>query len=257
MKNLKTILVTAIFILSITSIHAQINVQKNNNIGNIKLKNNQYKDLKLITGGNQGFVYAETANHGIGKKLANVALTFKSEKGGRIQKIKTNKYGNYKILLKPGRYIVTAKHPKYRYYSTTPGYSVVKSTFGTFNIPLQKLLQYPIKKQPYNIVAVFNTKTKKLIDIILLNKTHKRGIEKHPNTVMFYGKLTNSQSKLSRSNKKFSKGNSLLIYLNKKYIPSDEFIPGDMFIPGDEFILNNNKFKIVSNTKKQLKIVAL
>ena len=170
MKNLITkITITAVLcMLNMIGINAQISTPKYNKINNIKLKNNQYKDLKLITGGKQGFVYAETANHGIGKKLANVQLTFKSEKGGRIQKIKTNKYGNYKILLKPGRYIVTAKHPKYRFYSTAPGFSVVNSTFGTFNIPLQKLLQYPIKKQPYNIIAVFNTKTKKLIDIVFI-----------------------------------------------------------------------------------------
>jgi hypothetical protein len=258
MKNLKTkITITAVLCMLSIIINAQISVQKYNKINNVKLKRNQLKDLKLITGGNKGFAYAETANHGIGEKLANVELTFKSEKGGRIQKVKTNAYGNYKILLRPGRYLVTAKHPSYILFSSAPGFSVVNSKFITFNIPLQELLQYPIKKQPYNIIAVFNTKTKKLIDLVLLDKTNKRSIKKQPNTAMFYGTLSNSKSTVSRSNKKFSKGNTIVLYLNKKYIPGDQFLPGDMFISGDEFILNNTKFKVISKTPKLLKIVAL
>ncbi len=246
----KNILLVLLFTLSITSINAQIKLPKNNTVKNTTFnKTDRLKNLKLITGGNQGFVYVETANHSVGKKLANVEITFKSEKGGRIQKVKTNKYGNYKILLKPGRYIVTAKHPKYRSYSTAPGFSVVNNKYGTFNIPLQKLLQYPIKKQPYNIIVVFNTKTKKLIDIILIDKNNKRGLEKRPNTVLFYGTLTSAKNIQKNSHKKFTKGSSIIVYLNKKYLS------GDQFLPGDQFTLFNTKFKIVSNTKGQLKML--
>lgn len=93
--------------------------------------------------------------------------------------------------------------------------------------------------------------------MFLLDKTHKRSIEKHPNTAMFYGKLNNSQSKLNRRNKKFSKGNSIEVFLEKQYLPGDQFIPSDQFIPGDQFIFLNTKFKILKKTKNLLKIVAL
>jgi len=253
-KKLQITITALLFLLSI-NINAQITLPKNNKISNVKLKNNQYKDLKFITGGNQGFVYAETANHGVGKKLANVELTFKSEKGGRIQKIKTNKYGNYKIRLQPGRYIVTVKHASYKSYSTAPGFSVVNSKFGTFNIPLQKLLKYPIKNKGYNIIAVFNTKTKKMIDIVLLDKNNKQGIKKRPNTTMFYGKLTNAKKQIA--GKSFYKGNTIEVFLGKKYILSDAFITGDQFLPGDAFTLNNTKFKILKKSKEVLKMVVL
>lgn len=57
---------------------------------------------------------------------------------------------------------------------------------------------------------------------------------------MFYSK-SNGEMNL----KNISKGTTIEINLEKQ------------FIPGDQFILNNIKFKVVSKTKKMLKIVAL
>ncbi len=136
-----------LFILTVSSINAQFTPQKNNTIKNVELKNNQYKDLKFITSGKQGYVYQETANGGVGKKIPNAEIIFKSEDGRTTQKIITDNYGRYKILLKPARYIVTIKHKGYIYYSTASGFSVVNKKIGTFNIPLKKLLKYPIKRK--------------------------------------------------------------------------------------------------------------
>ncbi len=142
MKNLKTktTLVIALFALSIFSINAQINLPKNNTVKNLELKKNQYKDLKLITGGNQGFVYQETANGGVGKKIPNAEIIFTSK--GRTQKIKTNSYGRYKIYLQPGKYMVTVKHAGYKAYTTAPGFTVIGKKFSTFNIPLKRDRRY-------------------------------------------------------------------------------------------------------------------
>jgi len=129
------------------SISAQINLPKNNNIGNVKLKNNQYKDLKFFADGKQGFVYQDG---NVGKKTPNAEIIFTSEDGTHTQKIKTNGYGRYKIRLKPTRYIVTVKYKSYKPYSTASGFSVVTKKFGTFNIPLKRVLKYPIKRKISN-----------------------------------------------------------------------------------------------------------
>ena len=167
MNNLKTKirLVIAVFMLSVFGVNAQLTPLKNNTVKNSELKNKQFKDLKLITGGNQGYVYFKTKSNKI-KKIPNAEIIFKSEDGTSTQKIKTDSYGNYKIKLKSARYVVTIKHKGYTSYSTAPGFSVINKNFGTFNIPLKKLLKYPLGKKPNNIIAVFNTKTKKLIDVI-------------------------------------------------------------------------------------------
>ena len=249
MKTQITILVL-LFTLNTIYVNAQINASKNNTIKNIKFnKKDKFKNLKLITGGNRGFVYQED---NLKKRLSNAEIIFKSEDGKRTHKVKTDKYGNYKILLKPGRYLVTVKHSGYKNYSTAPGYSVVNSKYGTFNIPL--------KRQTHNIVAVFNNKTKKIIDVVLLNKKNKRGLAKRKNTTLFYGKINGKIN---------AKGTTLNINLEKQFVLGDQFLPGDMFIPGDLFIpgdqfvpgdqfkIHNTEFKVLKKSKTTLKIIVL
>jgi len=146
MKNLKTKtpFVVILFILSVLSVSAQIAFPKNNTIENIELKKNQFKNYKLITGGNQGFVYQDGT---IDKKIPNAEIIFTSEDGIHTQKVITNSYGRYKIQLKPARYMVTVKHKGYKAYSTAPGFSVINEKIGTFIIPLKKLSKFPIKRK--------------------------------------------------------------------------------------------------------------
>ena len=215
------------------------------------------KNLRYVASGNQGYVYEETSNGGIGKKIPNAHIAFKNVKNSVVHYAHTNKYGNYKIALLPGKYIVRITHKGYKLYTTAPGFSIIYNNYKTFNIPLQrKFLEYPIKNNDYNIITVFNTKTKKLIDVVLLDKNKKPKLKKRSNTAMFYGKITGSKI-VKNSFEKLSKGNSLIVFLNKKYLPGDQFIPGDQFLPGDQFILNNTKLKVVSNIKKVLKMVVL
>lgn len=138
MKSLKTktTLVIALFMLSIISINAQITLSKTTTVKNIELKEGQYNDLKLITGGNQGFVYQDG---NIDEKISNAEMIFKSEDGAHTQKVTTNSYGRYKILLKPARYMVSIKHKGYKSYSTAPRFTVINEKFSTFIIPLKKL----------------------------------------------------------------------------------------------------------------------
>ena len=78
----KITFLTLLFIFSITNIYAQISLPKSKNIGNIKLKNNQYKDLKLITENNQGYVFEETAvSKDIDNRIPNTETISKEEAG--------------------------------------------------------------------------------------------------------------------------------------------------------------------------------
>ena len=133
-----------------------------------------------------------------------------------------------------------------------PGFTVVDEKFSTFNIPLKKLLKYPLRKQTNNVIAVFNRKTGELIDVLELTSKNKRALQKRTNTVLFYGK---SSSKITA--KKIAKGTTLNINLEKEFIPGDEFILRDQFVLGDQFLLHNTNFKVASKTEKELNIIAL
>ncbi len=292
-----------LFMVSIISVHAQINVPNKTTIKNTQIKNNlkpnltyslkpidgiigqrldgryqiywvnndgEYccaktlkeavntypkKNLKYVTSGNRGFVYEETANGSIGKKISNVHIAFKNIKNNVTHYAHTNKYGNYKIALLSGKYIVSIQQKGYKNYTTAPSVTVIQNKLRKYNIPLQKLKKQPFKKYTKRIVAVFNTKTNKLIDIVLVNKNPKKEFEKRPNTATFYGTLTSTQNIQKNTRKKYAKGSSIIVYLNKKYLPGDAFTPSNEFLPGDAFTLFNTKFKIVSNTKDQLKMV--
>ncbi len=147
-----------------------------------------------------------------------------------------------KIALLPGKYVVTIKHKGYKSYSTAPGFSIVTDKFETFNIPLKGLLKYPIKTKRITIIAVFDTKTKRLIDMVLDTKKNKKVLEKRKNVLLFYGK---------RDHEKLAKGSLVQVFLEK------QFVPGDQFISGDQFNLKGSKYKVVSSTKKELQLVKL
>jgi len=222
----------------------------------IKEALNSNKKLIVATGGNQGFVYQETANGGVGKKISDAHIAFRRQNSTVAHYAHTNKYGRYKMGLLPGKYIVSIKHKGYKSYTTAPGFTVINKKFATFIIPLKKISKYPIKTN--NIIASFNRKTGKLIDVVVLNKKNKQLLGRRKDAILFYGK---SNRKIGLKN--ISKGTTIEVDLEKQFVPGDQFVlgdqfvPGDQFIPGDEFIMSNTKFKVISKTKKLLKIVAL
>ena len=250
MKTQITILVL-LFTLNTIYVNAQINTPKNNTVKNIKFnKTDKLKNLKLITGGNRGFVYQEG---NLNKKIPNAEITFKSEDGKITKKIKTDSYGNYKITLKPGRYVVTVTHYKYTFYTTVSGFVVVNDKFGTFNIPLKRPL---IKNN--EIVSVFDSKTKKLKKHIRHEKisNYKKN---DPNSIFIYTTL----QKL--------KGGPLtmILHLDKQYIPRNKsrlnpsktptktkpFVPNHKFMKGDFFEFNNQRYKVLSSNIKEIKLL--
>jgi len=104
------------------------------------------RNLKYATGGNQGFVYQETANSGIGKRIPNAKIAFKNANSTVVHFVHADKNGNYKIGLLPGKYLVTIKRKGYKSYSTAPGFTVINKKFSTFNFPLQKISKVFYKK---------------------------------------------------------------------------------------------------------------
>lgn len=97
------------------------------------------KNLKYVTGGRYGFVFAETANGDIGNKIADAHIAFRKQNSTITHYAHTSKAGHYRIALLPGKYIVSLKHKGYSNYTTYPGFSVVYNKFSTFNIPIKKL----------------------------------------------------------------------------------------------------------------------
>ncbi len=250
-KNLKTkiTLVVAVFMLSIIGVNAQINLPKNNTIKNVELKNNKYKNLKLITGGKQGFVYEE---NNLGKKIPNAEIIFKSEDGKITKKANTDSNGRYKITLKPARYVVTIKYYGYTSYSTAPGFSVVNEKFSTFNIPLKKT-----KKDPFFIVSVFDSKTKKLKKLIR-HKNIKKYKLSDPNSIFIYTTLKKQNRKSLMTlylDKQFIIRNSSRINPSKTPTKTKPFVPNHKFITGWLFEFNKQIYKVLSSTKEEIKLL--
>lgn len=89
--------------------------------------------------GFQGHAYERKSDGSIGPKLGGVKIRFKSEHGGFVKLVQTNRSGFYKIALKKGRYYVSASRPGYLPYSSAPGFFVVTGNgFQTGNIFLKK-----------------------------------------------------------------------------------------------------------------------
>ena len=76
----KITFLTLLFILSITNIYAQISLPKNNSLKNSELKKNKYKDLKLITEKNKGYVFEEAeVSKDIDNRMPNTETISKEE----------------------------------------------------------------------------------------------------------------------------------------------------------------------------------
>lgn len=94
----------------------------------------------IATTGCQGTAYEKVTGK-IGPTITGVVINFVSEIGQVNHTTMTDKNGAYKIALAVGRYVVTAQHPDYDVYSTSPGFFVVTAKpYQTGNIFLQKKL---------------------------------------------------------------------------------------------------------------------
>lgn len=250
MKTITTLL-AALLILSISNINAQINVPKNNRVKDIELKKGQYKDLKLITGGNQGYVYQENS---IDKKIPNAEIIFTSEDGTSTQKVKTDSYGNYKIRLKPARYVVSIIHKGFRSYSTAPGFSVVNDKFSTLNIPLKKN-----KKISPFVIVVFDSKTKKIKDHI--SHKHLKEYKKNdPNSIFIYTTLKTQNGEFIKTlhlNKQFIIRNSSRINPSITPTKTKPFIPNNKFKIGRIIEFGQQKLRVISSTKEEIKLMMI
>lgn len=81
--------------------------------------------------GFQGMVLEE----GSGVPIADARISFTSEDGQISETTTSGSNGAYRIVLMEGRYIVTATHPDYEDFSSSPGFFLVTGTgFETGNI---------------------------------------------------------------------------------------------------------------------------
>ena len=92
-------------------------------------------NIFLKKGGFQGVSYIRNPDGSIGDKISDVNIIFTSEDGSITKSVTTGAGGQYKIVLDPVRYVVTASHPGYEPYSSAPGFWVVnEGEFNTGNI---------------------------------------------------------------------------------------------------------------------------
>jgi hypothetical protein len=92
-----------------------------------------HDDLKTF---DQGFL-GTVRETGTGYKIAGAQLTFASGEGGITRQQTSGREGDYRIHLPRGRYVVTAKHPDYREYTTSPGYFVLLGGWNRSDIEMQ------------------------------------------------------------------------------------------------------------------------
>ena len=89
--------------------------------------------------GREGVAYVRQADGDIGDPIPNVELTFIAEDGSGVHRVTTEAAGAYEISLEQGRYVVTATHPDFADYTTSPGFVVVEGgSKGTFNVFLRE-----------------------------------------------------------------------------------------------------------------------
>jgi len=79
MKNLK--LVILLYMLSVLSIRAQMDTPEINSMNTTQLKNNKYKDLKLVTASKQDTVYETAISDEAATKVPKVTTVFENETG--------------------------------------------------------------------------------------------------------------------------------------------------------------------------------
>jgi hypothetical protein len=88
--------------------------------------------------GFQGHAY-ESKSDGSWDPIEGVEITFVSEDGNVTKGVITDRNGFYRISLSPRRYVVTAVHPDFHPYSSSPGFWVVTGNgYQTGNIFLTK-----------------------------------------------------------------------------------------------------------------------
>ena len=97
--------------------------------------------LLMISGcaGYQGHAYVREGDGTIGPTISDVEITFTKEDGSSSYAATTNDTGYYRRKLAKGRYRVTAEHPVFASYDSTPGFFVVSgSSMQTGNIFLKR-----------------------------------------------------------------------------------------------------------------------
>jgi subtilisin family serine protease len=89
--------------------------------------------------GKGGISYERNPDGSIGPKVPWVEITFVSEDGSFTRKTITNSSGYYKVPLPPQRYVVTATHPDFYPYSSSPGFHIVTGNgYQTLNFFLTR-----------------------------------------------------------------------------------------------------------------------
>jgi len=89
--------------------------------------------------GREGVAYVRQSDGDIGDPISNVELSFIAEDGSGVHRVSTEPAGTYEISLDEGRYVVTATHPDFEDYTTSPGFVVVEGgSKGTFNVFLRE-----------------------------------------------------------------------------------------------------------------------
>lgn len=90
--------------------------------------------------GYQGRAYVREDDGAIGPPLPGVQLTFTSEDGTASYQAATDAGASYRRRLPVGRYTVTAEHPFFQHYDSSPGFFVVTGDgYQTGNVFLRRL----------------------------------------------------------------------------------------------------------------------